>query len=147
MIEKLVDCPLCKEKMSCYSFPMNEKYNSYSCFGCGYLSNDLMKNGEFDIEQYEETLPELYKDIKKTDEIDRYWYPQAINIIGKGTVFANGSSKDSWQWCAIKSIPLTQEEKQQSKFKNQTHKSDSKSLKYFGNDFIEALDYIDFFKI
>ena len=75
------------------------------------------------------------------------WYPQAINLEGKGTVFLSGHIKDKWQWCAIKSIPLTEEEKNSAIFKNQTHKSDSKSLKYFGKDFVEACDYIGFFNL
>jgi hypothetical protein len=147
MIDKLIDCPLCKEKASCYCSPLNEKHLAYSCFGCGYSSNDLMKDNEFDIEQFEETLPELYKDLKKVDDKGRYWYPQAINIVGKGTVFANGKTNNSWQWSAIKSVALTEEEKKQPKFKNQTHKSDSSTLKSFEKDFIEALDYIGFFSV
>lgn len=147
MIDKLIECPLCKEKAACYVVPLNENHNSYACFGCGYSSNDLLKQGEFDVTQYEENLPELYKDIKKTDEVGRFWYPQSINITGKGTVFANGKSKDTWSWSAIKSVELTDEDKENPRFKNQTHKSDSSSLKSFEKDFVEALDYIGFFSI
>jgi hypothetical protein len=147
MIDKLTDCPLCGEKAACYASPLNEKYNSYACFGCGYTSNDLMKENDFDKDQFEETLPELYKDIKKIDESGRYWYPQSINIAGKGTVFANGKTKDEWAWSAIKSVPLTEEEEKNPRFKDQQYKSDSSTLKSFEKDFIEACDYIGFFDI
>ena len=147
MKDFLTDCPCCGEKISCYKTNINEKLFQYSCFGCGYTTNDLMKLNEFDFEEFESTIPELYKDIKKVDAENRVWYPQAINIIGKGTVFANGSTKDEWNWCAIKSVLLTEEEKQNPRFKNQTHKSDPKSLKNFEKDFIEALDYIGFFEV
>ena len=147
MVEKLIDCPLCEHKSCCYSTKINETSNAYTCFGCGYTTTDLMIDGEFDIEQYEEHLPELYKDIKRIDTSNRVWYPQTINIPGKGTVFANGKTKDSWEWSSIKSIPLTEEELTYPKFKNQTHKSDSSSLKSFEKDFVEALDYIGFFSI
>jgi hypothetical protein len=40
---------------------------------------------------------------------------------------------------------LTEEEKTQPKYKNLTHKSDPKSMKHFGSDFIEACDYIGMF--
>jgi len=148
MTDKLIDCPNCEEKACCYQTPLNEFHNSYTCFGCGYTTNDLMKNNnDFNFAEFESNLPELYKDIKKVDHQNRVWYPQALNILGKGTVFANGKTKDTWQWAAIKSIELTNEDKENPKFKGQTHKSDSQSLKDFGNDFVEALDYIGFFNV
>lgn len=147
MEDKLIDCPNCGEKSACYQTPINEFHHSYTCFGCGFTTNDLMITDEFDFEKFESTLPELYKDLKKIDSLDRVWYPQAINIHGKGTVFANGKSKDNWQWSAIKSVPLTEEELQNPRFKGQKYKSDSKSLENFGTDFIEACDYIDFFTL
>ncbi len=147
MIDKIIDCPNCKEKACCYQTPINEFHNSYACFGCGFTTNDLMQESEFNFEEFESTLPELYKDLKTLDYENRVWYPQAINILDKGTVFANGKSKDSWQWSAIKTVELTEEEKQNPKFKGQLYKSDSKSLENFGTDFIEACDYIGFFDI
>jgi hypothetical protein len=76
----------------------------------------------------------------------RVWtVAQAINFTEKGSVFANGKSKDQWQWSAIKTIQLTEEEKSNPRFKNQAYKSDSKTLQNFGSDFIEACDYIGFF--
>lgn len=106
-----------------------------------------MVEGDFDFEQYESEIPELYKDIKKVDSEGRVWYPNVVNIKGKGTVFANGKTVKDWQWSAIKSVPLTEEEKQMPRFKNQEFKSDSSSLSHFGNDYIEALDYIGFFEV
>jgi DNA-directed RNA polymerase subunit RPC12/RpoP len=143
--DSMIDCPNCGEKLACYVTAVNESKNSYSCFGCGMTTNDFMKQGEFDFQEYESALPELYKDLKTTDADGRVWYPQAINIQGKGTVFTNGTSKDDWQWSAIKSIPLTAADKKNPRFKGQTHKSDSASMTGFGKDFIEALDHIDFF--
>jgi len=70
-----------------------------------------------------------------------------INIEGKGTVFANGTSKEDWQWSAIKSVLLTEEEKENPKFKGKLFKSDSKTLQNFGNDYFAACDYISFFDV
>jgi hypothetical protein len=110
-----------------------------------------MIEGEFDFETYEETLPELYKDLKRVDDKKRVWYPTTINIQDKGTVFANGTSKDNWLWAGVLAVEVTAEE--QGKFKIPgtkefyTHKTDIKTLKNFSQeDFIEALDYISFFK-
>lgn len=147
MTDQLTICPKCKANESCYVTPINEFHNVYACFNCGFTTSDLMREGEFDVEQYELEFPELYKDLKYIDEENRIWYPQVINIETKGTVFANGSNADNWEWSGIKSIELTEEEKEMPKFKGKTHKSDSASLKGFGNDFFEACDYVGVFEI
>ena len=145
MTDQLTTCPKCKCD-GCYLTPINETKFNYFCWGCGFQTNDLMKEGEFDFEAYEETLPELYKDMKYVDEDGRVWYPVGLNIEGKGTVFLNGKSVEEAQWSAIKAVELTEEEKEQPKYKNLTHKSDAKSLKYFADDFIEACDYVGLFE-
>lgn len=142
--DKLEICPKCGCD-GCYITPINETKNSYFCWGCGFQTNDLMKKGEFDFEAYEETLPELYKDVKHTDSENRVWYPISINIPDKGTVFLNGKTAENTFWSAIKVVSLTEEEKQQPKYKGLQYKSDPKSLQSFGNDFIEACDYIGLF--
>jgi hypothetical protein len=111
------------------------------------LTNDLLKEGDYDVEAYEAEMPELFKDIKYFDDKGRTWYPNVINLEAKGTVFPNGSSKENWQWSAIKSVPLTEEEKISSRFKGKSYKSDSKTLTGFGEDYFAACDYIGLFDI
>ena len=147
MTDQLTSCPKCKAEDACYITSINEFHSGYACFSCGFTTSDLMREGEFDFEQYEEEMPELYKDLKYTDEQGRVWYPQVINIEDKGTVFANGGSKEDWQWAGIKTIELTEEEKELPKFKGKTHKSDSASLQAFEEDFFAACDYIGLFDI
>jgi len=149
MKDKLDICPKCGGD-ACYITPVNEHKDNYYCFGCGFQTNDLMVENEYDFELYEETLPELYKDIKYKDELNRIWYPITINIQEKGTVFANGNNKDNWTWAGALAVEVSEDEK--GKFKipgtNEfyTHKTDIKSLKNFPqNDFIEALDYVNYF--
>lgn len=144
MTDKMSICPKCGCD-GCYVTPINETKNNYFCWGCGFQTNDLMVEGEFNFGEYEETIPELYKDIKYVDSEKRVWYPISINLVDKGTVFLSGKSIDEIQWSAIKVVLLTEEEKKQPKYKNLTYKSDAKSLKHFGNDFIEACDYIGVF--
>lgn len=143
--DKLEICPKCGCD-GCYVTSLNETKNNYFCWGCGFQTNDLMKEGEFDFTTYEETLPELFRDVKYVDTESRVWYPISINITTKGTVFLNGKSAEEVYWSAIKTVPLTEEEKKQPKYKNLTHKSEPKSMKHFGNDFIEACDYIGLFE-
>ena len=143
--DEMIICPKCGCD-GCYKTPINETKFNYFCWGCGFQTNDLIKEGEFDIEAYEETLPELYKDVKYIDEEKRIWYPISINIPDKGTVFLNGKTSENTFWSSIKVICLSEEEKQQPKYKGLKYKSDPKSLKEFGNDFIEACDSIGMFE-
>lgn len=145
MKDKLGYSPIAEMDDSCYIIPINEKYNSYKCLVSGYCSSDLWVEGEFDIEELESTLPELYKDLRIIDKNGLHWYPQCINDPVKGVVFANGTSKDAWGWTSIKNIPVPEEEKE--RFKNpQTgeylkYKSDPSSMKNFTKfEFIESLD-------
>ena len=147
MTDQIITCPKCEAAEACYVTAINEFHNAYSCLSCGFSTSDLMVVEDFDFEAYEEQLPELYKDIKYTDEENRVWYPQVINIENKGTVFANGSSKESWEWSGIKSVTISDEEKESPKFKGKTHKSDSSTLKNFGTDYFDACDYIGLFEI
>jgi hypothetical protein len=141
--DKLTDCPHCGQISAVYTTSINEFHYSYLCLGCGFTTSDLMKEGEFDFETYEETLPELYKDAKKVDDKKRVWYPNVVNIPDKGTVFLNGSCVEDSRWSAIKSVKLTTAEKKNPKFKGKTHKSDSKTLQDFGGDYLSALEYIE----
>jgi hypothetical protein len=142
MTDKLTDCPICNQIGSVYTTAINEFHNSYLCLGCGFATNDLMTEKEFDFEEYEKEMPQLYIDTKKTDDLKRVWYPNVVNIQDKGTVFLNGSSAEESQWSAIKSVKLTKEEKKNPKFKDKTHKSDSSTLTNFGGDYLSALEYI-----
>lgn len=142
-IDKLDTCPKCGCD-ACYVTQINETKYSYACFGCGFYTSDLLLEGEYDRPVYEAELPELYKDLVYTDSQNRNWYPQTITT-PKGTVFINGGSKDGWQWSAIKTTLLTEEEKKMIRYKGKDTKSDPKSLKGFDKDFLEALDYIGVF--
>ena len=135
---------------ACYTTELNSTAKNYFCFGCGFTTNDLMVIGEFDFDQYEETLPELYKDIKVNDGSQRVWYPITINLEDKGTVFAKGTSLMDWQWAGIKVKEVSKEEQEKFKIpgldKSYKYKTDMTTLKeYSQHDFMEALEYINFF--
>jgi len=136
---------------ACYVTPMNAENNNYFCFGCGFQTNDFMIMGQFDFETYEETLPELYKDIKVSDGDKRVWYPITINIEDKGTVFSKGTTLLDWQWAGVKVKEVSKEEQDKFKIpgtdKSYKYKTDMKTMKEFGQrSFMDALEYIGFFK-
>jgi hypothetical protein len=147
MINELTTCEKCGKEESCWQQPVNEFHNAYTCFNCGFATSDLMIDGEFDFTEIESTMPELYKDIKYKDQKGRVWYPHVINIEDKGTVFANGTDKDNWQWSAIKTKKLTKKEQKEPRFNGKTHKSDPKTMKSFSSDYFSACDYIGLFDI
>jgi Zn ribbon nucleic-acid-binding protein len=144
--DQLSTCPKCKSEEACYIVEIEKKNNSYSCMNCGFATNDYMIEGEYDVEKYEEELPQIYRDIKYTDENKRVWYPLAVNVDSLGTVFAMGKSDQDWTWSAIKATELTKEDREKKFFKGKKYKSDPSTMKNFGKDgFYEACDYIKMF--
>ena len=109
--------------------------------GCGFTTNELLVEGGQLVTETEDVMPELYKDIKFIDDKKQVWYPNIINVADKGTVFVNGTNKDTWGWAGILSVETTDEEKE--KFKGAKYKSDPKTLKMFDKkSFDEACSYI-----
>jgi transcription elongation factor Elf1 len=72
MSDNLVTCNHCGSHL-CYEIKINETQNAYSCVTCGFSATDLLKDGEYDVEGFEETFPELYKDLKFIDEDKKEW--------------------------------------------------------------------------
>jgi len=136
MEETLIICPRCGSNACAEIISVHGKY--WTCYGCGFYSSENSTKNE--------SLPELYKDLEWVDDKNNVWYPSVINIPEKGMVFAEGTSTKDWQWSAIKATKIKKSEK--DKFpKDQTHKMDmSKKKTYLEKDFMEALDYINFFE-
>lgn len=112
------------------------------CFGCGYVSNSLMKKGtEFFNEQFE-LLPELYKVLMdEEEETGKIWMPSTINVEDKGMVFADGTGRDNWRWAGVQAIPVSEDEME--KYKGKKYRADMSTIKHFEErDFMEALSYI-----
>lgn len=142
----MIECPKCKQPECCITIPMNETKNEYGCLACGFFTSDLMIEEDFDFATFEETIPELYKDVKHKDDQGRVWYPNIVNIPDTGIVFLSGTSKEDWQWASIKSVPLTKKEAKSPRFKGQTHKSDPTTLKGWGRDgYFDACDDLGIF--
>ena len=108
-----------------------------------------MTEGSKLVEDLIETSPELYKDLLYTDKEKRVWAPATITLPEKGMVFLDGANKEDWKWASVKSIPITEEDRKTKKFpKEQTHKMDMKNIIHYPqNDFMTALENIDFYKL
>lgn len=139
-------CPHCGGN-ACYEQVVSEEVTTSFCFGCGYSTSTLMTDKSELVVKTLETSPELYKDLMFIDSNSKVWFPSTVTLPEKGMVFLDGNSKDNWRWAAVNSIQILEEER--ARFpKGQTTKMDMKNVKYFEKeDFMEALDAINFFDV
>ena len=149
MKDNLTTCDRCGSD-ACYVQEVNHEIKNYMCYGCGFITNSLMKKGEEFFETQMETLPELYKELMGEDEdTGLIWMPNTINLPNKGMVFADGKNGSNWAWAAVKAIPMPKEEQEKfkAKGKNYKFKMDMENIKHYPeSDFMEALEYIGVFE-
>jgi hypothetical protein len=146
-MDNLIICDKCGSD-ACYVDEVNQDIKTHFCYGCGFQTNSLMKEGEEFYEQQIAILPELYKDLFYKDEKGKIWMPSSVNIPTQGMIFANGSSVKDWKWAAVKAIPVTEKEKTKYPIpgkKNEYYewRMDMTTLQMFPErGFMEALSYI-----
>ena len=149
MKDNLTICNRCGSD-ACYVQEVNHEIKNYMCYGCGFITNSLMKKGEEFFESQMETLPELYKELMGEDEVTGLiWMPNTINLPNKGMVFADGKNGSNWAWAAVKAIPMPEDEKTKFKEKGKDYKfkMDMENMKHYPEgDFMEALEYIGVFE-
>lgn len=147
MIDNLTNCPHCLSDV-CYVVENTPTIKTYSCFGCGFTTNSLMKEGEEFFEQQTSVLPELYKDVMFKDNNDLMWMPTTINLPQQGMVFYNGSTKENAKWAAVKAVKVEEEEKEKYPIKGKPGefyewKMDMSTIKTFEmKEFMDALSFI-----
>ena len=149
MKDNLTICDRCGSD-ACYVQEVNHEIKNYMCYGCGFVTNSLMKKGEQFFEEQFEILPELYKELMGEDEdTGLIWMPNTINLPNKGMVFADGKNGKNWAWAAVKAIPMpeAEAEKFRAKGKDYKFKMDMENIKHYPeSDFMEALEYIGVFE-
>jgi hypothetical protein len=146
-MDNLISCSRCGSD-ACYVEEVNQDIKTYFCYGCGFQTNSIMKEGETFFEEQSNILPELYKDLFFKDEDGKIWMASSVNLPQQGMVFANGSSKSDWGWAAVKAVKVLEEEKtkypipgKQGEFYE--WRMDMATLKMFPErDYMEALSYI-----
>ena len=146
-MDNLITCARCSSD-ACYVEETTSNILTQFCYGCGFQTNSLMKEGEEFYEQQISLLPELYKDLLNKDNDGTVWMPSTINLPQQGMVFANGPSKEDWGWAAVKAVPVTEEEEEKypipgKKGEYYEWRMDMTTLQMFPErDFMEALSYI-----
>lgn len=146
--DKLGICDRCGSD-ACYITEVNQDIKNHYCYGCGFQSNTLLREGEELYDEQLETLPELYKDLQFTDKNGQVWFPTTVNLLEQGMVFANGSTIDNWKWAAVLAVKIPEEEKIKYPIKGKEgefykYRMDMTTIKQFEErDFIGALSYIN----
>jgi hypothetical protein len=147
MTDNLTICSHCGSD-ACYVVENSPTIKTYSCFGCGFTTNSLMKDGEEFYEQQLEVLPELHKDVMFEDENGLKWFPTTISLPTQGMVFYNGTNKENAKWAGVLAVEVKEEEKEKYPIKGKSNefykwRMDMSTLKEFGmREFIDALEYI-----
>lgn len=146
-MDNLITCTHCGSD-ACYVVENSSEIKSYSCFGCGFTTNSLMKEGEEFYKQQIELLPELYKDMVFEDENGLKWIPTTINVPTQGMVFYNGTSKENAKWAAVKAVKVSEEEKEKYPIPKKPgeyyeYRMDMTTIKDFEmKEFMDALSYV-----
>jgi len=146
-MDNLITCTRCGSD-ACYVEEVNQDIKTYFCYGCGFQSNSLMKSDSEFLNQQNETLPELYKDLFFEDENGMIWMPSAINLPQQGMIFANGTNSNEWKWSAVNAVPVTEDEKTKYPIPGKEGqfyewRMDMTTISHFDErGFIDALSYI-----
>ena len=151
MNSELIKCPCCGSD-ACSKTTSPDGTDVYLCWTCGMTTNSLMENeSDFERENYERTA-EIIKDLKQVHD-NLAWYPKVINLQEKGMVFPEWNKRlKDWYWAAVKSIPVTEEEKE--KYPDPTNpgkfyenRMDMKNIKRFNKlEFMDAAEMIGIFE-
>ena len=145
--DALVTCKRCGSN-ACYEDKVNEEIRTYWCYGCGFMSNTLMKEGQDFLDKQTQVLPELYKDLIYEDDEGKKWIPSSVNKPKIGMVFLDGTDTKNWKWAGVKSVEVIEEEKEKYPVPGKEgefyeHRIDMETIKHFEEkDFMEALSYI-----
>jgi hypothetical protein len=147
MTDNLIICKHCGSD-ACYVTENSPTIKTHSCFGCGFTTNSLMKEGEEFYTQQLEVLPEIYKDVMFKDEDGLVWMPTTINLPQQGMVFYNGTSKENAKWAAVKAVKVEDAEKEKYPVKGKPGefyewRMDMTTMKAFEmREFMDALSFI-----
>ena len=150
-MDNLKICDRCGSD-ACYTQEVNQEITNYQCYGCGFITNSLMRREHDFFKQQIELLPNLYKELMGEDEDGKIWMPSTVNVPTKGMVFAKGNNASNWKWAAVKAVFIPEEERENYPIKGKEGeyyewRMDMDTLQEFEeSDYIEALDYIGIFE-
>ena len=156
--DKLVNSPICNSD-ACYESEFqtaNGPVKTWLCMTSGYTTNTTMTENSEELKFTLEHTAEMIKDLRQDHEPPGggevlAWFPTAITMPDKGMIFPEPQKEGEWKWTVVKSIPITEEEKDKypdpsnpgSFYKN---KMDMKNLKRYDKlCFMDAAEELGMF--
>ena len=108
-MERVIDCPICYDSDTCFE-DIQEKFKSYMCFNCGFMSNTAYTEENSDKV---ENTSQLVEELKFFDEERKiYWFPSVVNMGPKGIIFPEGNI-ENWVWKYAEVVEISKEERDQ----------------------------------
>ena len=139
-MERVIDCPICYDSDTCFE-DIQEKFKSYMCFNCGFMSNTAYTEENSDKV---ENISQLVEELKFFDEERKiYWFPSVVNMGPKGIIYPEGKV-ESWVWKYAEVVPIKEEEQLDYPIpgeddKYYTEKLDVEGAKSYGQyEFLDA---------
>jgi hypothetical protein len=120
-MERVIDCPVCYNTDNCFE-EMQEKFSSYLCFSCGFMSDSRYETGNIQLIENLKKSPQLVQDSKFEDtHRNIVWFPSVINMGKLGMIYPEGT-KNEYVWKYAKVIEIPEEERE--KYDNHTERLD-----------------------
>jgi hypothetical protein len=118
-MERVIDCPVCYNTDNCFE-EMQEKFSSYLCFSCGFMSDSRYETGNIQLIENLKKSPQLVQDSKFEDtHRNIVWFPSVINMGKLGMIYPEGT-KNEYVWKYAKVIEIPEEERE--KYDNHTER-------------------------
>ena len=130
MTDTICQCRKCGGHL-CYQVHQ-EQVVDWRCLSCGFQTNTFLLAGTEGVKVFEESIPQLYKDIKFQDEDGFVWYPLHLSKEGVGMIIADGTGKDNWYWSFFPHILVEAHESE--RFKGAKYKINSREALQFPQD-------------
>ena len=111
-MERVIDCPICHNVDQCFE-DIQEGFNSYLCFSCGFMSDSRYEVGSLKLIDNLKKSPKLVLDLQIRDkERNIVWFPSVINMGEKGMIYPEGKP-ESWFWKYARVVEVPKEERSQ----------------------------------
>ena len=136
-MERVIDCPVCYNTDKCFE-DVQEDYNAYLCFNCGYMSDSRYEINSLKLLDNLKKSPKLVNSLQFQDENRNIvWFPSVINMGEKGMIYPEGTI-DSWVWKYAKVVDIP--ENQRNKYQGHDKRLDIEGAKSFPaqTGFLEA---------
>ncbi len=105
-MERVITCPNCFDGDKCFE-DMQEEFNSYLCFSCGYMSDSRYKKDSINLIESLKRSPKLVQETQFYDkERDIVWFLSILNMGELGVIYPEGDEKDYvWKYAKLVDIP------------------------------------------